>query len=136
MNYTDKQKLVSLLLDSIEGHVGFDAAMREIAKLESIKSNTVVASACHELRHFFIDTDLDCLSRCSDAGLRVIDHLIFRRVCRFVELSFGTTATGDDCCNANVRIATLWHQESRIWLGADNHYGKSHSSLVVGVPLA
>ena len=78
MNYTDKQKLISLLLDSIGGHIGFDTAMQEIAKLENIKSNSVVASACHELRHFHIDSDL------RDRDLDY-DALMKKRLMHYVE---------------------------------------------------
>ena len=78
MNCMEKQKLVALLLDSIAGHIGFDTVMREIAKLEGIKSDNLVASACHELRHFYTDADL------RDRDLDY-DALMKKRLMQFVD---------------------------------------------------
>lgn len=58
MKHCDKDKLAFLLEGSVEGRIGLEEVMREITMFENTKSDTVVTSACHELRHFHIDADL------------------------------------------------------------------------------
>ena len=78
MKHWDKEKLISLLKASEEGRIELEDAMREIATFENIKSNSVVTSACHELRHFYIDADLRAIDH-------VYDALMKKRLSDFIE---------------------------------------------------
>lgn len=58
MKHCDKNKLVFLLEGIVVGRIGLEDAMREIIIFENNTADTIVMSACHELRHFCIDADL------------------------------------------------------------------------------
>ena len=61
MNHSNKERLIFLLIEIVEGRISLQDVAQEIGAFENIKSNTVVATACHQLRHF--DTDADIRAR-------------------------------------------------------------------------
>ena len=55
-------------MEIVEGRIRLEDVIQEIVAFENTKSNTVVTTACHKIRHFDIDADL----RASDQAYDVL----------------------------------------------------------------
>jgi hypothetical protein len=77
---SEKERLITILIDSVEGRIGLEDVVQEITMFENTKSDTTVTTACHQLRHFYADADIRARDQAYDVLMKKNLHDFIEKI--------------------------------------------------------